>query len=44
MKITIRCILINISKEAEFEINRLITVFLSAKRYGLNIRQSKGAL
>lgn len=36
MKITVRGILINVSKESEFEINRLMIVFSSAKRYGFN--------
>lgn len=34
MKITVRGLLINIPKGHEFEINRLMTVFSSAKRYG----------
>src|SRR5699024_9335164 len=34
MKITVRAVLINISKEKETEINRLMTVFSSATRYG----------
>lgn len=36
MKITIRGLLINTSNEHKFEINRLMTVFSSAKRYGFN--------
>ena len=34
MKITVRAVLINISKEKEKEINKLMTVFSSATRYG----------
>ncbi len=34
MKVTVKGILINVNKEAEIEINRLITVFSSAQRYG----------
>ena len=34
MKLTVKGILINVNKEAEFEINRLMTVFSSAQRYG----------
>ena len=34
MKVTVRGILINVNKEARFEINRLMTVFSSAQRYG----------
>lgn len=34
MKVTVRGILINVCKEAEIEVNRLMTVFSSAKRYG----------
>ena len=34
MKITVRAVLINISKEKETEINKLMTVFSSATRYG----------
>lgn len=34
MKLTVKGILINVNKEVEFEINRLMTVFSSAKRYG----------
>lgn len=34
MKLTVKGILINVNKEAEIEINRLVTVFSSAQRYG----------
>ena len=36
MKTTVRAVLINISEESEIEINRLMTVFSSAIRYGFN--------
>lgn len=36
MKTTVKAVLINISKEHEIEINRLMTVFSSATRYGFN--------
>ena len=34
MKVTVKGILINVNKEARFEINKLMTVFSSAQRYG----------
>lgn len=36
MKTTVKAVLINISEESEIEINRLMTVFSSAIRYGFN--------